>query len=63
LCHLMWSNVRSTAAAAAAILDTLDMGRVVLRLRCKNGSGKCFTLNRLYDKDERMMYIVAEETP
>jgi len=63
LFHFMWSNPRSTAAAAAAIMDELNMGCVDLRLRCGNGRGKCFTLHRLYDKDEHMMYIVAEETP
>src|SRR5678816_3175268 len=63
LFHFMWSNSRSTTAAAAAILDELNMSPVDLRLRCRNGRGKCLTLHRLYDKDERMMYIVAEETP
>jgi hypothetical protein len=63
LCHLMWSDPRRTAAAVAAILDALDMSPVALRLRCRNGRGKCLTLHRLYDRDEHMMYIVAEETP
>lgn len=62
LLDLMWSQ-RSAAAAAAAILDELHMGSVGLRLRCGNGRGKCLTLHRLYDRDEYMMYIVAEETP
>jgi hypothetical protein len=63
LFHFMWSDPRSTAAAAVAIMDQLNMGCVDLRLRCGNGRGKCLTLHRLYDKDEHMMYIVAEETP
>jgi PAS domain-containing protein len=63
LFHFMWSNPRSTAAAAAAIMDELDMGSVDLRLRCRDGRGKGLTLHRLYDKDEHMIYIVAEETP
>ena len=63
LFHFMWSNPRSTAAAAAAIMDEVNMGCVDLRLRCRDGRGKCLTLHRLYDKDEHMMYIVAEETP
>ena len=63
LSHLMWSDPRSTAAAAAAIMDRLNMGFVDLRLRCRDGRGKCLTLHRLYDKDEHMIYIVAEETP
>ena len=61
LLDLMWSH-RSTATAVAAILDELDMGPVGLRVRCRNGPGKGLTLHRLYDRDERMMYIVAEET-
>ena len=39
LLDFMWSNVRSAAAAAAAIMDELNMSPVALRLRCKNGSG------------------------
>jgi PAS domain S-box-containing protein len=63
LLQLMWSNPRSAAAAVAAILDELNMGPVDVRLRCRNGHGKGLTLHRLYDKDEHMMYIVAEESP
>lgn len=63
LFHLMWSNPRSAAAAVAAILDKLDMAPVDLRVRCRNGLGKCFRLHRRYDKHEHIMYIVAEETP
>jgi len=63
LLDLMWSNPRSAAAAAAAILDALNMSPVDLRLRCANGSGKSLTLHRLYDKGEHTMYIVAEECP
>ena len=62
LFDLMWSQ-GSAAAAAAAILDERDMGPVGLRVRCGNGRGKGLTLHRLYDRDEHMMYIVAEETP
>jgi hypothetical protein len=61
LVHLMWSNPRNAAAAARAILDPLDMGPIDLRVRCRSGSGKSLRLNRLYDSQERMMYIVAEE--
>ena len=62
LFDLMWSR-RSAATAVAAILDELDMGPVDLRVRCGNGRGKGLTLHRLYDRDEHMMYIVAEEIP
>lgn len=61
--HLMWSNQRSAAAAVAAILDELNTGPVDIRMRCRNGVGKGFRLHRLFDKRERMMYIVAEEAP
>lgn len=60
--HFMWSNPRSAAAATAALLDDEDLGPVRLRLRCRDGRGKSFTLHRLYDRQEHMMYIVAEET-
>jgi hypothetical protein len=62
LLHLMWSNQRSVAAAVAAILDTVSMVPVDLRLCCRDGLAKCFRLHRRYDQDEQMMYIVAEET-
>lgn len=61
LLHLMWSNQRSVAAAVAAILDTVSMAPVDLRLRCRDGLAKCFRLHRRYDPYEQMMYIVAEE--
>jgi PAS domain-containing protein len=60
--QLMWSDPRSAAAAVAAILDRLSTGPVDLRVRCRNGLGKCFRLHRQYDKHEHVMYIVAEET-
>jgi hypothetical protein len=63
LLQLMWSDRRSVASAVAAILDHLNMGAVDLRLRCRDGVGKCFRLHRRYDRRERMMYIVAEELP
>jgi len=63
LLDLTWSNPRIAAAAAAAILDALNMSPVDLRLRCANSGGKSLTLHRLYDKDEQTMYIVAEERP
>ncbi len=62
LLQLMWSDRRNVARAVAAILNTLDMRPVMLRVRCRNGLGKCFRLHRLYDRQERVMYIVAEET-
>ena len=61
LYQLLWSDRRITAAAVAAILGTLDMRPVMLRMRCRDGRGKSFTWHRLYDRQERMMYIVAEE--
>jgi PAS domain S-box-containing protein len=61
LVHLMWSDRRGAAAAVAAILERLNARPFDLRVRCRNGQGKCLRLNRLYDKREHMMYIVAEE--
>ncbi|HEY9530304.1 MAG TPA: PAS domain S-box protein [Burkholderiales bacterium] len=63
LLQLMWSDRRSAAAAVAQILDTREMRPVILRIRCRNGRGKCLRLHRLYDRQEKMMYIVAEEAP
>ena len=61
--QLMWSDGCSGAAAAEAILDTLHTGPVVVRLRCRDGLGKSFRLHRLHDRQEHMIYIVAEEMP
>jgi PAS domain S-box-containing protein len=63
LLQLMWSDRRSAAAAVAKILDAREMRPVILRIRCRNGLGRCFRLHRLYDRQEQMMYIVAEEAP
>ena len=62
LADLLWCDRHSAAVAVAAILDRLDMGPVDLRVRCRNSLGKCLRLHRRYDKQEQMMYIVAEET-
>lgn len=61
LVHLMWSDRSGAAAAVAAILDRVDGRAVDVRVRCRNGQGKCLKLHRLYDKREHLMYIVAEE--
>jgi PAS domain S-box-containing protein len=61
LIHLMWSDRRAAAAAVAAILDRTDGRAVDLRVRSRTGQAKCLRLNRLYDKPEHLMYIVAEE--
>jgi len=63
LADLLAADRRGAARTVAAILDPLSMGPVELRVRCRSGLGKCFTLHRRYDKQEQMMYIVAEETP
>jgi len=60
---LLWSGPRGAAAAVAAILDRGRMDPVELRVRCRNGLAKCFRLHRLYDRQEQMIYLVAEETP
>ena len=61
LAQLMWGNRRSAAAAVSAVLDRANMRPVTLRVCCRNGLGKGFRLHRLYDREEHMMYVVAEE--
>jgi PAS domain-containing protein len=58
---LLWPDRRGAARIVAAILDPLSTNAVELRVRCRSGAGKCFTLHRRYDEQERMVYIVAEE--
>lgn len=62
LLQLMWSDRRNAAAAVAAILDDLDMASVNVRMRCKDGLAKGFRLHRRFDRSDRTMYILAEET-
>ena len=62
LVDLLWSDRRHAATTVTAILDPLDMSPVDLRVRCRNGLGRCLRLHRRYDTLEHMMYIVAEET-
>jgi PAS domain-containing protein len=45
----------------AAILDTLDLAPVELRMRCRSGLSKAFRLHRHYDQQEHVMYVVADE--
>ena len=61
LMDLMGGDPRGTAAAAAAILDTGGDAPVEVSMRHRDGRGKPFRLHRRYDRDEHMMYIVAEE--
>ena len=63
LADLLWPDRRGAARTVAAILDPLSMSPVELRVRSRSGRGKCFTLHRRYDRQEQMVYIVAEETP
>ncbi len=49
------------AAPVAAILDVLDLAPVDLKMRCRNGLCKDFRLHRHYDRDEHVMYVVADE--
>ena len=63
LADLLWSDRRGAARTVAAVLDPLNLSPVDIGVRCRSGRGKCFRLHRRYDKQERMMYIVAEETP
>ena len=61
LMDLRGGDPRGTAAAAAAILDTGGDAPVEVSMRHRDGRGKPFRLHRRYDRDEHMMYIVAEE--
>lgn len=61
LTDLLWPDRRGAARTVAAILDPLSTDAVELRVRCRSGAGRRFTLHRHYDKQERMVYIVAEE--
>ena len=61
LLQLMWHDVRAAAAAVAAILDEHDLAPVQLRLRCRGGVGRSFRLHRHFDRNERLMYIVADQ--
>lgn len=60
LLQLMSCN-EAVAAAVAAILDVLNLAPVELKMRCRNGLCKDFRLHRHYDRDEHVMYVVAEE--
>lgn len=62
LVDLTWSSPRNAAAAAAGILDQLDLRPIDLRGALQERFGKSLRLNRHYDEHERMMYIVAEQT-
>lgn len=61
LLDLMGGDPRGAAAAAAAILDTGGEAPVEIRMRHRDGRSKPLRLHRRYDRDEHMMYMVAEE--
>jgi hypothetical protein len=60
LLQLLAGNT-SAAAAIAAILDILNLAPVELKMRCGNGLCKDFRLHRHYDRDEHVMYVLADE--
>ena len=62
LSQLMWADRARAAVAVAAVLDTQDMRPVDVRVRCRNGTGKCIRLHRLHDRREGVMYLAGEET-
>ncbi|HEX7221543.1 MAG TPA: PAS domain-containing protein [Burkholderiales bacterium] len=63
LLELMWGDRRNTAAAVTAILDGASQAPVLLRLRCRNGTGKRLRFHRQYDEYQHVMYLLAEEAP
>src|SRR4030095_13849553 len=62
LCQLMGAKKPLATNAVAAILDELNPGPVDLKVRCRDGQGKCLRLHRRFDPYERAVYILAEET-
>ena len=60
--QLMGSRKPIAAAAVAAILDDRNLTPVDLKVRGRDGEGKCLRLHRRFDPYERSMFIVAEET-
>jgi len=60
LMELMGGDPRGAAAATAAILDTRADAPVEVRMRHRDGRFRPFRLHRRYDRDEHMMYLVAE---
>jgi len=60
LLELMGCDVSHAAAAVKAILDVLSAAPVDLSMRCRNGRRQSFRLHRRYDRQEHIMYIVAE---
>lgn len=61
LLQLMGCSGGGAAAVVAAILDILNPAPVDLKMRCRNGLSKSFRLHRHYDRQEHMMYVVADE--
>ena len=60
LLELMGCDVRRAAAAVKAILDVLSSAPVDLSMRSRSGRSLRFRLHRHYDRQEHVMYIVAE---
>jgi PAS domain-containing protein len=62
LCQLIGLGTPVATTAVAAILDELNPEPVDLKVRCRDGQGKCLRLHRRFDPYERAVYILAEET-
>lgn len=54
-------ELSGSGGAVSAILDVLNLAPVDLKMRCRNGGSKAFRLHRHYDRDEHIMYVVADE--
>ena len=59
--QIMGLNELVPITAIAAILDERNPGPVDLKLYCRNGKLKNLRLHRRFDRDERAVYILAEE--
>jgi hypothetical protein len=60
--ELMGLRERIPITAIAAILDERNPAPVDLNVCCRNGQVKSLRLHRRFDRDERAVYILAEET-
>jgi hypothetical protein len=60
--QIMGLNERIPITAIAAILDERNPAPVDLNVCCRNGQIKSLRLHRRFDRGERAVYILAEET-
>jgi hypothetical protein len=59
---VLYNSPSDSYEMSKVLLARAAFDGTLLRVRCRNGLGKCFRLHRQNDKHEHVMYIVAEET-